>query len=170
MKKRITAVGLSLFLAIIIPMVSIYSQAQADRAMRLKALTILKKMSLEDLILIKEDINELISESEEWQEVTVPEGVWEIGKDIPARHWSIRASGQKDYLYVSYFDILNDIGKGPGFGAQLFQQDIASAGFQYDGNKFAESVDIDMKSGWYFKNTGEVIFSPFIGKPDLGFK
>ena len=130
----------------------------------------LSGLSFDQLVVLREQLNLAIWNSQEWQEVTVPAGIWIIGEDIPAGHWSIRVAGQSDIILVSYFDKLDEQGLDLARGAYLFNQKIATPCLSAFGEVNAESVDIDMQSGWFFKCSGAVIFSPFTGKPDLGFK
>ena len=71
----------------------------------------LSGMSYDELVALRDQINLAIWNSQEWQEVTVPEGIWIVGEDIPAGHWSIRVAAEKDYFYVSCFDKLNETEK-----------------------------------------------------------
>lgn len=130
----------------------------------------LSGMTYEDLIALRDQINLAIWNCQEWQEVTVPEGIWIVGQDIPAGHWSIRVAAENDYLYVSCFDLLNEVEKSPARGSRLVQQDIASPGYSAFGEITLESTDLILEDGWFFKCTGAVIFTPYAGKPDLGFK
>lgn len=129
----------------------------------------LSTLSFDQLAVLRDQLNLAMWNSQEWQEVTVPEGVWVVGKDIPAGHWSIRVASEHDYLYVTYFDEMDPVRRSPVNGNNMFQQDIASPGYSAFGEKNLESVDIDMQDGWFFKCTGAVVFSPYTGKPDLGF-
>ena len=129
----------------------------------------LSDMSFDELVALRDQLNLAIWNSQEWQEVTVPAGVYRIGKDIPAGHWTIRVVGQNSFVLVSYFDILDDVGKSMSPNAYLFHTIIASPGLSAFGEVNPESVDIDMMDGWYFKCDGVVVFTPYAGKPDLGF-
>lgn len=130
----------------------------------------LSGMTFDQLVALRDQLNLAIWNSQEWQEVTVPAGVWIVGEDIPAGHWSIRIAGKQDLGNVSYFNIIDEMGKSAGRGSQLFIETIASPGLSAFGEVNAETVDIDMKDGWYFKCATAVIFTPYTGKPDLGFK
>ena len=57
----------------------------------------LSGMSYDELVALKDQINLAMWESEDWQEVTVPQGVYEVGVDIPAGHWTIKASETDSY-------------------------------------------------------------------------
>ena len=129
----------------------------------------LSSMSFDELVALREQLNLAIWNSQEWQEVTVPEGIWIVGQDIPAGHWSIRVAAEHDYFYVSCFDKLNEIEKSPAFGARLVQQVIASPGYNTFGKITPESTDLILEDGWFFECNGAVIFTPYAGKPDLGF-
>lgn len=130
----------------------------------------LSGMSFDELVALRDQLNLAIWNSQEWQEVTVPAGVWIVGQDIPAGHWSIRVAAKKDFFYVSCFDALNEIEQRPASGARLVQQKIASPGYSAFGEINPESADLILEDGWFFKCGGSVIFTPYTGKPDLGFK
>lgn len=127
-------------------------------------------LTFDELVALREQINLALWNSAEWQEVTVPEGVWVVGEDIPAGHWTIRVASSHDILNVCYMDKVDTITGDPLYGAKLFIRTIASPGFSGFGEINAEYADIEMEDGWFFKCTGAVIFTPYTGKPDLGFK
>lgn len=158
MKKLITTI---LIIALILP-----AAACAD-------LPDLSGLSFNELVQLKEQINLAIWNSKEWQEVTVPEGVWEIGKDIPEGHWTILPGSENLLLSLVYTDILDEFGKDVTYGWKGWHGSICNKKNK-DGSlkwpEYPESADIDMKSGMYFINKGPVIFTPYTGKPDLGFK
>jgi len=104
----------------------------------------------------------------EWQEVTVPAGVWEIGKDIPAGHWVIRPIPDT-YILVTYCDRLDEFGKGVGTGWRGWHDTLTSRTKGMTVNEPREA-DLEMVEGMYFINSGACIFTPYTGKPDLGFK
>ena len=127
-------------------------------------------LTFDELVELKEQINLAIWNCQEWQEVLVPEGIYQIGKDIPEGHWSIRTAAQSHTIFnVSYFDKVDAVGKGVDRNAYLFIQELASPGFSAFGEVNAEVADIDMKAGWYFKCGGAVYFTPYTGI-DLGFQ
>lgn len=53
--------------------------------------TDLSGMSFEELLTLQSEVNLALWASEGWQEVTVPVGIYEVGKDIPVGRWTIRA-------------------------------------------------------------------------------
>ena len=57
----------------------------------------LSSMSYDELVALKDQINLALWESEKWEEVTVPQGVYQVGADIPAGHWTIKASETDSY-------------------------------------------------------------------------
>ncbi len=46
-------------------------------------------LSYNELADLKDQINLAMWNSDEWQEVKVPQGIWEVGVDIPTGHWTI---------------------------------------------------------------------------------
>lgn len=125
-------------------------------------------LSFDELVQLKDQLNISIWNSEEWQEVTVPAGVWIVGEDIPAGHWTIRPL-PNDYVNVTYFDKIDQFGKDVapgwiGWGGCLTSYGEGSITY----GELTE-VDLIMEPGMYFKCGHTVIFTPYSGKPSLGF-
>ena len=95
MKKLLTII---LILALVVP-----AAAFAD-------LPDISNLSYDELIQLKDSINIAMWNSQEWQEVTVPIGVWVVGEDIPIAHWSISIdpNSSRKWVSVTYCDLLND--------------------------------------------------------------
>ena len=154
----------SLFLAVVL----------ALPALALADLPDLSGMSYDELVQLKDKINLAIWNSQEWQEVSVPPGIWEIGKDIPAGYWTVTPDNQ--ILSFWYGDKLNeaktDVGRGwdynTGVAITLDGKKRSDGTWKY--NDTQHQISIDMKEGMFIKTNGTVIFTPYSGKPDLGFK
>jgi len=129
----------------------------------------LSAMTFDELVALREQLNLAIWESEEWQEVTVPAGVWKVGEDIPAGHWTIRPI-PNTYILVTYCDKLNEYGKEPAIGWQGWCDNLTARGEKDLTYGEPREVDLDMVDGMYLLNSGTVIITPYTGKPDLGFK
>lgn len=138
----------------------------------------LSGMTYDELVALKDQINLAIWNSEEWQEVTVPQGRWIVGEDIPAGKWTVKCatmsvdSAALSFAIVTYGERLDD------------DNDISSSG-RYDTfvvhnayHDFYEKgkvthVTIDLYDGDIVDiDTGyaPVVFMPYSGKPILGFK
>ena len=132
----------------------------------------LSSMTLEELIALRQQISLEIASRPEVKAVTVPVGVWEIGKDIPAGHWTITM--EKGHALsisgITYCNVLDETGKKTEWPFDGFAY---SAQLTLPGSNYAyaqESIDLDMKSGMYFiVDYSPVVLTPFTGKPDLGF-
>lgn len=133
----------------------------------------LSGMTFEELVALKDQINLAIWNSDEWQEVTVPMGVWLVGEDIPAGHWTIKVAptSGSSWASVAIGTALDETGK---------DIDIMDSDF-YWGDQVAlegadtivekTELDFDMKDGQYvIIDYADVVFSPYAGKPSLGFK
>lgn len=130
----------------------------------------LSGLSYDELVELREQINLAIWNSEEWQEVSVPPGLWKIGEDIPAGHWTIKPGISHGYFYVWYFEEPNEFGRPFATLTKYVNQAIATEDFHAFGDEYLHFTDFDMKEGWYFYSDHTVIFTPYAGKPDLGFK
>ena len=127
----------------------------------------LSGMSFDELVALRDQLNLAIWNSQEWQEVTVPAGVWKIGEDIPVGYWTIRAL-PGDYVSVVYCDKLNISGTDPAIGWDGW---IGTLTGYEDGPtaSLPHEVSLNMIEGMYFICRHTVIFTPYAGKPDLGF-
>lgn len=132
----------------------------------------LSSMTLEELIALRQQIGLEIASRPEVKAVTVPVGVWEIGKDIPAGHWTITMEKGHAFPFsgITYCDALDETGKSAEWSLDGI---FYSAQLTLPGSDYAyaqESIDLDMKSGMYFiVDYSPVVLTPFTGKPDLGF-
>lgn len=131
----------------------------------------LSGLSFDELVELKEQINLAIWESQEWQEVEVPQGVWKVGEDIPAGHWTVRPiDGLR--AKVDLGDTLNenetDIKSNLYFGSAFI---YSKAHKDYNAQTDLSEFSFVVKDGDYIQiRLGSVIFTPYTGKPDLGFK
>lgn len=131
----------------------------------------LSSMSFDELVALRDQLNLAIWNSVEWQEVTVPQGIWEVGKDIPAGHWSLSPM-EKSSAAISYGDTLEENGKEVSYRSDnYFYQYLKAPGATlYDENSDVVRTDVVAESGSYIEiEYGSVRFTPYSGRPDLGF-
>ncbi len=128
-------------------------------------------LTYDELLQLKDKINLAMWNSQEWQEVTVPIGVWVVGEDIPVNHWSIKLSpdASAKWAKIIYCDRLDKSGLDAGnqFECDIYAYlNVASP----DNDRYPQSIDIDLKPGTYLIiGNASVVFTPYSGKPDLGF-
>lgn len=131
----------------------------------------LSGMTFEELVDLHEKVNLAIWNSEEWQAVRVPQGTWEIGVDIPEGHWIIRPE-EGQFVHFQYGNQLDVNGKEVSYNSSNYYSDFVyskNSVVYREGEKTMD--DIEMKSGNYLCiQNGNLIFSPYSGKPELGFK
>lgn len=132
----------------------------------------LSGMSYVELVALKERINLAMWLSDEWQEVTVPQGVWEVGVDIPAGHWTITTDARHATVCVG--TVLDATGQNiDNYKTQFMYYEAIYSPYSYtfDAASDRTEIDLDLKTGTYVViDFGSVIFTPYTGKPDLGFK
>ena len=127
-------------------------------------------LSYDELVQLRDQINLAMWNSEEWQEVTVPPGLWKIGEDIPAGHWTIRLGVNHGYETVWYFEQPDEFGRPFATLTKNVHQSIATEDWHAFDKEYIHETDFDMKEGWYFYSETTTIFTPYSGKPNLGFK
>lgn len=131
----------------------------------------LSGMSYDELVALKDQINKAIWDSEKWEEVTVPQGVWKVGEDIPAGHWTIKAADGA-LASIEYGDILADDQRSISYKSKgrIYEQVYSPTRKLFDENSDKVQIDIEMKDGYYVCiDHGSVVFSPYSGKVSLGF-
>lgn len=130
----------------------------------------LSALTWEELLDLKAQITMEQLTRDEWQEVEVPQGVYKVGEDIPAGKWTIRCKTGSMLLFA--------------WSAELDEsgQDIDyyvvhdTAYLRNPDDKFYEDGDnieytFDAIDGHYIViEEAPATFTPFTGKPDLGFK
>ena len=128
----------------------------------------LSGMSYDELVALKDQINLAIWQSDEWQEVEVPLGVWIVGEDIPAGKWTIKATtGNTTYVLVGD----EPTEDGTSVKAKTMQIIFDKGAMFYDEKTKISEWTIDLAEGkWVCIENGNAIFTPFAGKPALGFK
>lgn len=157
MKKMIIA---ALILALLLP------------ATALSDLPDISGLSYDELVQLKDRINLAMWNSKEWQEVTVPIGVWKVGEDIPLGHWSISISPttSSKWASIEYCDRLNEAGTDAGNRFSCIIYDYLNVATS-DNDNYPQTIDIDLKPGTYIIiGHASVVFTPYAGKQPLGFK
>lgn len=157
MKRLIT---LFLILTMIIP-----AAALAD-------LPDISGLSYEELVQLKDQINLAMWNSQEWQRVLVPKGIWEIGADIPEGHWTMTPNGSHVGMYV-YVDAVDSTGAQPDpdcdvWDAYWVSTERLSKDVWKDSEMLHE-LSLNMAAGMFIVLPCDTYFTPYAGKPDLGF-
>ena len=133
----------------------------------------LSGMTFDELVALRDKINLAIWESQEWQEVTVPIGVWRVGEDIPAGHRTIKAApgGNMSWGVVTYGTKLDELGKVLEYDSEGFYYSEQVKAEGSNASVTLSEIDIDMQDGAYVViGECDMIFTPYSGKPSLGFK
>lgn len=139
----------------------------------------LSGMSYDELVALKDQINLAIWNSKEWQEVTVPQGVWKVGEDIPAGTWTVKCadSGRNNYMMrkcdFSWGECLSDSGKSIGWGGRYDMVNIYNPNHpDYTEGELTEYT-FTVENGDYIiidDAYNKAVFMPYAGKPSLGFQ
>ena len=133
----------------------------------------LSSMSYDELVELKDKINLAIWESAEWQEVTVPQGIWIVGEDIPAGTWTLKCAGDVVRSEITWGDVLSEDGTSvkakerEGLFVYVYNPDNM---LYVDGKPTEHTVTL--QEGDYVEISyveGPMIFTPYAGKPSLGF-
>ena len=128
----------------------------------------LSGMTFNELVDLKERINLAMWECEEWQEITLPQGIYEIGVDIPEGHWTILPEdGSIAYIIIGSFRT------GATVDGNKSSVMVASKKYEYYNEDYMEQADVILEKGRFVEvsaDAGKAVFVPYSGKPDMGFK
>lgn len=129
----------------------------------------LSGMSFDELIALREQVNLALWATEEWQEVTVPAGAYEIGKDIPAGYWTITPI-PGEMASISWGPKLEEGGTRVDYMTSYGDAVLAAKGSAYSDYNDVSSVSWNLTDGSYLViDMASVIFTPYTGV-SLGFK
>lgn len=134
----------------------------------------LSGLSFDELVALKDRINLAIWQNEEWQEVTVPQGVWTVGEDIPAGTWTVKCSPEEhfDYAYISWGEKLSENGENISYTKRSSTGNkVCNPNNKYYKNGEVTEYSFTVQNGDYIViQLAPVVFMPYVGKPNLGFK
>ena len=122
-------------------------------------------LSFNELLKLRDRCQVAMMETDEWQEVDVPQGTYKIGTDIPAGKWSIKISPDAWSMWcgITYCSKLDSTGlEGDRSGMKYLYQQLAKDSSEYPA---PEQLDINIERGYYLiiKNA-DVVFTPYAGK------
>lgn len=146
-----------------LPMVGIESKTNASND--------LSDLSLDELASLSEKICMEMMSRGDWQEVEVPVGTYQIGKQIPAGHWVISCAPHS-YCYVDIGSEVEANGKDIVYGSHGYYH-VAMAGTNsgISNRGYPSSFDIVLKDGMYISiEHAFVTFTPYTGDPGFTFK
>ena len=159
--KKIAATLLAIMLAMVL------ASASAD--------VDLTGMTFDELVALKDQINIAIWNCKEWQEVTVPQGVWKVGEDIPAGTWTVKCSEGGFRAEISWGEKLTDNGEEIYSSGRYSKYNyVVNPEHKYykPGEDMTEYT-FTVQDGDYIIVAGDesqALFTPYGGKPSLGFK
>lgn len=150
---------LSIFLSILLAMPS------ASCAVNLEA------MSFSDLVELRRQIELELMSRKDWKEVLVQEGIYEVGVDIPAGHYTILAA-DGTFTHVKYGNRRKTDEADIHIGSTNFRDEYLYSPHmsRYDMYKDKVQADIDMETGSYFAvRSSACVLIPYTGKPYFDF-
>ena len=135
----------------------------------------LSGMTYDELVTLRDQINLAIWNSQEWQEVTVPQGVWKVGEDIPAGTWTIKCANGGNRCEISWGEELTENGEAIKSRGRysLYNYIYNPESRLYTAGDDMIEYTFTVKDGDYIvvaMDEGQALFTPYIGKPSLGFK
>ena len=129
----------------------------------------LSSFTFDQLAALRDKIMMEMMARDDWQEVVVPAGTYQVGNQIPAGHWMIKPADGR-YCILEVGDALEYNGKEIKFNSKGYYHVIlvseTSRSYQDD----QSFVDLTLTDGMYICiEKSSVVFTPYSGQPDFGF-
>lgn len=136
----------------------------------------LKNLSLAELIEVRDLVQQYMWASDEFQSVTVPQGIWVVGEDIPAGKWNVKCAHGEGYMMRQCKIQWGGKPDADGFISLSQRKGEITLNDQenpdYNKGSLTEYV-LELVNGDYVSINdayGKAVFSTYTGKPNLGFK
>ena len=137
----------------------------------------LSELTFDELVALRDRCQAEMFKRDEWQEVVVPQGLWEVGKDIPAGTWTVRCAdvGNNDknlrYAYVQIGDVVNDTKTEVEYSGNKIYFEV----YNPNNTNYIEgqptTYTFTVKEGYYISISNKFNMVVFTNvKPSLGFK
>ena len=129
----------------------------------------LSDLTFDDLIALRAQTQREMMERGEYEEVEVPQGLYEVGPEIPAGKWTIRAL-DSNWTRIHVGRNVNEAHTELNYPFKASELIYGPASIYYSaGNK--TEITVDLSEGDYIHiDYGSAIFVTYTGKPTLGFK
>lgn len=123
----------------------------------------LDDISFDDLVQYRKYFDMYLMDRPEFKQVTIPEGIYKIGVDIPAGDWNVIPVSGEQALF-DYFEKLDQYGNAPDKDSYYMWDRIVNIpGYE------VKSMHYDLKDGMYVRiSMAPVIFSKYTG-PSFSF-
>lgn len=125
--------------------------------------------TFDELVDLREQINLALMSRPEYQSVEVPQGVYEVGKDIPAGEWTIRAL-DRSWTNIETGHALTRGGSGVAYPHDVDEIVYSPLNSTYSPGKRTE-LTVTLEDGDFVGiSFGAAVFSTYTGTPSLGFR
>lgn len=137
----------------------------------------LSGMTFDELAALRDQCQAEMMKRDEWQEVVVPQGIWEVGAQIPAGTWVVKCyDSNRNDIFLAECDIFwgpgyPDDGMYWSFGKSKGKAYIFNPESRYYKGELTEYI-IKLEKGDYISignRCNKAVFTPYTGI-NLGFK
>lgn len=128
----------------------------------------LSGLTFDDLVALMDQVQRAIWDSADWQEVTVPQGIYKVGEDIPTGKWTIKAPAG-GYTVVKVGSQLDENGTDVDYHGE--SKPICGEDYKgYAPSSACACWTVELREDQYVSvNSGDCVFTPYAGNA-LGFK
>ena len=126
-----------------------------------------------DLLYLRQELDAAIRETDIWEEVNVSTGTYQVGVDIPAGVWSLKAGVSTARSDMMIGEKLKENGKEIDYwdSEAYYDFTLANEWLYKDVDLLNYTIEtIDIPEGYYVEiSKGSVIFTPYAGKTNFMF-
>lgn len=132
----------------------------------------ISSLSLAELAALKNRIQYAMLQTNEWQAVTVPVGVYRVGAEIPAGTWTVKCENKVGKTIIQWGESLKDNGENIAYNGRYstFNAVYNPNDYWYQAGAMTEYTFTVYNGDYIIIDNGAALFTPYAGKPDLGFK
>lgn len=132
----------------------------------------LSEMRYEELVSLKEKIDLVIRNHEQWEEVEVPPGLYQVGVDIPAGYWTVRCADDYRYTYIKWGAKLNESGDeilSSLFNCDYYFLDNPNIENIYDDDLTTSCSFVAIEGYYILIDNAPAVFTPYSGPSDFTY-
>lgn len=129
----------------------------------------LSGMTFAELVKLQERVTMAMWKSDDWQEVTVPAGLYTVGVEIPAGKWTVTATPNAYSADVTIGTELNETKSAISFMGERKNYSLYGVDNWAYNESRANSCTVTLKEGMYISIGATVVFTPYAG-PGFSFK
>lgn len=123
----------------------------------------INSLSFDELVALVNEAQMLMMKTDQWKEVKVPEGTYQIGRDIPAGYWTITAA-DNSIVGIAWGTATNESGIGIDFKHCIGGTTLTGRRTNMYNEGVTYQISYNLEEGQFIDIMyGGVVFTPYQG-------